>query len=280
MAPTPSEPTAEPISTALEAQLLPLIHSHLTWLGVSFILDSPPSTRIKVLDYSNPGILSQALTTRATHFTCISPHSSHVAAYAATHPTGVAVQGDLAAETPVDAVTGPEMWSFDLAGMVLGFHLAPDPALVLKRLTERLTAAKGILLVIDYLPHPDAAVVEAGLRNLFTAAGLEDFAFLIPAPRIVAEDGTPRAVFMARGRRAPTAWGKLGRWLGGMQEGVASQSFTPRTVRREGYGGFDLKSYGSGEGGGEREQGQGYGWLDVKNVKVEGKGEAWNPMKP
>ncbi|KAJ9637300.1 hypothetical protein H2199_007587 [Coniosporium tulheliwenetii] len=258
---TVTNPTA-PLTPDLSTQFLPLIQSHISWLGVSFILDSPPSTRIKILDYSNPGILSRALATRATHFTCISPHLSHIAAYTTTHPTAVAVQGDLVAETPDDAITGPEFWNFDLAGMVGGFHSFPDPGLVLKRLTEHLTAARGVLLVIDFLPHPDAAVVKAGLERLFSAAGLEDFAFLVPPQRITSSDGTTKAVFMAKGRRAPTAWGKLGRWLGGMQEGVASQSFTPRTVRREGYGGFDLRSYRKEE------------------VEGKGEGEAWNPLRP
>ena len=68
-----------------------------------------------------------------------------------------ATQGNLvapsAAEPSSSALTGPDFFNFDLVIVSLGFHHFEDPGFAAKRLVERLKAGKGVLLIIDLLPH-------------------------------------------------------------------------------------------------------------------------------
>ena len=57
-----------------------------------------------------------------------------------------------------------------------------------------------------------------GIQRLFRDAGLEDFAFdILPEPAVFEfEEGRKeRTIFIAKGRKAPTVWGKLkrARWM-------------------------------------------------------------------
>lgn len=65
-----------------------------------------------------------------------------------------ATRGDLLArEKPSPSVSGPDFYDFDLAVVDLGFHHFEDPALAARRLVERLKPGKGVLLIIDFVPH-------------------------------------------------------------------------------------------------------------------------------
>lgn len=150
-----------------------------------------------------------------------------------------AVEGDLFAAEVAEALTAPEWYNFDVAVVALGFHHFEDPALAVKRLAERLAAATGVLAVVDFLPfdhEPGAQMQEtirqhgftsAGLERVFKAGGLEDFKFEVLSEPAVLEDREgrrkERRVFIATGRKAPTVWGKLTGWLGGLQDGVGGQ---------------------------------------------------------
>lgn len=65
-----------------------------------------------------------------------------------------------------------------------------------------------------------------GIERLFTAAGLEDFAFdVLPEPAVFEfpEGRKERTIFIAKGRKAPTVWGKLRGWVAGVQDAVGGQ---------------------------------------------------------
>lgn len=66
-----------------------------------------------------------------------------------------------------------------------------------------------------------------GIQRLFSAAGLEDFAFdILPEPAVFEfEEGRKeRTIFIARGRKAPTVWGKLKNWVEGSLDAIGGQT--------------------------------------------------------
>jgi SAM-dependent methyltransferase len=66
-----------------------------------------------------------------------------------------------------------------------------------------------------------------GIQRLFSAAGLEDFAFdILPEPAVFEfEEGRKeRTVFIAKGRKAPTVWGKLKSWVEGSLDAIGGQT--------------------------------------------------------
>lgn len=65
-----------------------------------------------------------------------------------------ATQGDLLArENPSPSICGPDFYGFDLAAVDLAFHHFEDPPLAAKRLVERLKPGRGVLFIVDFLPH-------------------------------------------------------------------------------------------------------------------------------
>ncbi|KAM0722510.1 hypothetical protein Q7P37_001951 [Cladosporium fusiforme] len=173
-----------------------------------------------------------------------------------------AVVGDLlGAEVPAE-LSGSEWYGFDVAAIGLGFHHFEDPPLAVKRLAERLKPETGVLVIVDFLPFeqrsgnvhdhghghehghsheqqnqnttaPSTAhtikhhgFTSQGIKRLFDAAGLEDFAFdVLPEPAVFdfPEGRKERTIFIAKGRKSPTVWGKLKGWVGGLQDAVGGQ---------------------------------------------------------
>ncbi|KAK0833269.1 hypothetical protein LTR03_014929 [Friedmanniomyces endolithicus] len=202
----------------------------------------PSVTTIRGIDISesmvekyNEAALSSGLTTEQAH----------------------AVAGDLFAEKVSPQLSGPEFQLFDIAVIGLGFHHFEDPALAIKRLAERLKPETGVLVIVDFLPFADEVAREhqhqhqhqhshenahsageggasemahtikhtgftrEGMEKLFADGGLEGFGGSVldePAVMEMESGRKERKVFVARGRRSATAWGKLRGWFGGLQE--------------------------------------------------------------
>lgn len=153
-----------------------------------------------------------------------------------------AVVGDLFAEAVPAELKSSEYYEFDIACIGLGFHHFEHPDVAIKRLAERLKAATGVLVIIDFLPfsterdHGHAG--ESGefqemkhtikhngftgdqMRDMYEEAGFVDFdivALKQPAVMELKSGTVQRTLFISKGRKAPTAWQKLSSWVGGMQ---------------------------------------------------------------
>lgn len=88
------------------------------------------------------------------------------------------------------ALSGPEFFNFDVAGVGLGFHHFEDTTLAATRLTQRLKTG-GTLFILDFLPHAPLdqshdfkhSVAHLGfnednVKDMFTKAGAgKDFGF-------------------------------------------------------------------------------------------------------
>lgn len=181
-----------------------------------------------------------------------------------THEQAHAVVGDLlGAEVPAE-LQGSDFYEFDVAAIGLGFHHFEDPPLAVKRLTDRLKAETGVLIIVDFLPfeHRSQPQTEGhshghnhnhnhkapkdgkqvlpsmthtikhhgftaqGIKRLFDEAGLEDFAFdVLPEPAVFdfEEGRKERQVFVAKGRKLPTVWGKFRSWIGSSLDAIGGQ---------------------------------------------------------
>lgn len=167
-----------------------------------------------------------------------------------------AVVGDLFAVNVPPELNTPEFHDFDVAVIGLGFHHFEDPILALRRLTERVKPGTGVVVIVDFLPfeHGDqhahgsggmgemqrtikhAGFTSDGMKRLFVNSGLEDFKFdVLPEPAVMElKDGVKkRTIFIAKGRRQPTAWGKFVNWMGSMQDYMGPQ-LGPRTPANAG----------------------------------------------
>ena len=123
---------------------------------------------------------------------------------------------------------------------------------------QRLKAETGVLIIVDFLPFEHGAhshgsggdnhnhnhgqahgqptarntikhhgFTSDGIQRLFSAAGLEDFAFdILPEPAVFEfEEGRKaRTIFIAKGRKAPTVWGKLRNWVEGSLDAIGGQT--------------------------------------------------------
>lgn len=158
-----------------------------------------------------------------------------------------AVVGDLLADEVPDHLNKPEYREFDLAVIGLGFHHFENPLRAVERLSERLKAGTGVLLIIDFLPFDEEqssttdpwqgtiktrGFAMSNIEKLYKLAGLEKFSFsLVDEPAILeTKDGTKnRSIFIARGIKQPTRWGKIANWIFGIQMQAADQfSIVPR----------------------------------------------------
>jgi len=122
-----------------------------------------------------------------------------------------AVVGNLLDDEAMEALSGPELWGFDLAVVGLGFHHFEDIGLAAKRLVERLKPG-GVLLIVDFLSHakqdgPAAHTVahhgfsEEGISRLFEEAGLSDVDVVTSDGEVFIRDKS-RTLFLAKGRKA------------------------------------------------------------------------------
>lgn len=140
-----------------------------------------------------------------------------------------AIVGDLCDETVPENLKGPEWYEFDIAVIGLGFHHMEHPDLAVKRLAERLKAATGVLVIIDFLPFDhkkdhdsegkDGQFPEMKhtikhngftgeqMRDLYQAAGFEDFDIVSlkePAVMELNSGTVHRTLFFAKGRKSQT----------------------------------------------------------------------------
>ena len=163
-----------------------------------------------------------------------------------------AMVGNLLVEDVHDGLQGAEWRDFDIAVVAAGLHHMEDPALAMQRLAERLKPETGVLVVIDFLPfthsrsharshsdeHTTTNVADMShtikhhgfaredMAKLYADAGLEGFGWdVLPEPAVMEfKDGrAERTIFVAKGTRAPTTWGKLRNWMGGLQDQVGGQ---------------------------------------------------------
>lgn len=124
--------------------------------------------------------------------------------------------GDLLVrDDPAPSISGPDLYNFDLAVVALGFHHFEDPAWACKRLVERLTPGKGVLLIIDFVPHnqmmnpAEHTISHHGfgkekMEHMLKDAGCVDVEHIfVEEPLMFGGDmeGQERKIFMVRGRR-------------------------------------------------------------------------------
>lgn len=153
-----------------------------------------------------------------------------------------AVVGDLLAETVPNELSGPEYHEFDVAAIGLGFHHFEDPNLAFKRLAERLKPETGVLIIIDFLPNKEGhhahkhdmshtikhnGFDRAAMQKLYLENGFEEFAMTVleqPAVMEMKDRTVERSIFIAKGQRSPTAWGKIKRWANNGLDKMGEQS--------------------------------------------------------
>ncbi|KAL2161134.1 hypothetical protein VTH06DRAFT_8353 [Thermothelomyces fergusii] len=191
--------------------------------------DGVSERMVRLLDYAcGTGVVSRALAPYTTQCVGIDLAENMVAAYntraenqGLTPSEMHAYHGNLCVpEDPSPpAFASSEFFNFDIAAVGLGFHHFDDPALVARRLAERLKTG-GVLMVLDFLPHekPDAShpatasithhgFTEEQIRHIYEGAGVgKDFALqeLATVFHFSKEKGeeVKRKLFIARGTKA------------------------------------------------------------------------------
>ncbi|TVY80996.1 putative methyltransferase [Lachnellula suecica] len=223
-------------------QIISEIQARRDWIGVDWVDESSddedsnfgiketPRT-VRLLDYAcGTGLVSRALAPYVTQCVGIDLSEGMVAEY----NKSVANQGITPSEMSAQvgnlldpsnpspaALSGPELYEFDISAVGLGFHHFDDPALAAKRLVERLKPG-GTLLIIDFQPHEHmhhhthaaAKTVthmgfsEVDVKRMFEEAGVgEGFEYVVVGKGIVFTDKSDesktvsRKVFMARGSK-------------------------------------------------------------------------------
>ena len=244
---------SKPWQVKISKQVGDALHERKDWLGARWISPRDAEGRnVKLLDYAcGTGAVTQALGSYVHTIRGIDISENMVSHFnEAARSSGLselqanAVVGDLLGATVPSHLNTPDYYDFDIAAIGLGFHHFEDPALAARRLTERLKPATGVLVIVDFLPFEPSDLAKdpkysdmqhtikhngftsAGLKRLFEQAGLEDFDFVTLPEQAVMElkDGTKkRTLFIAKGRRAPTAMGKFWNWVGGVQDAVSGQ---------------------------------------------------------
>ena len=151
-----------------------------------------------------------------------------------------AVVGDLLADEVPDHLNTAEYYDFDVAVIGLGFHHFENPVLAVERIAERLKPANGVLLVIDFLPFDQdehgnemsktiktSGFARSNMEKLYKIAKLDKFSFSViddPAVMELQEGTKKRTMFVARGIRQPTMWGKIANWVYDMQMEASKQT--------------------------------------------------------
>ncbi len=229
------------------------LHNRKDWIGVRWAEsdDLQYGRETKLLDYAcGTGSVTKAIGSWVTNIRGIDISENMVKLFnEAAQASGLkteqvnAVVGDLLGDEVSANLDTPEYQNFDLAVIGLGFHHFENPMRAIERLTERLKPATGVLIIIDFLPFdkdepagPQAANAQTikhggfarqNMEMLFKAAKLENFSFSVMEEQVemFGKDGTSskRSVFFARGRREPTTWGKISKWIGSMQTVASDQ---------------------------------------------------------
>ncbi|KAI9701229.1 MAG: hypothetical protein M1836_001898 [Candelina mexicana] len=230
---TASTYDSKPWQQKIVNQVSSEIRNHLNWIGVDWIDDKTTRSssggtlerQVRVLDFAcGPGTVSRALAPYASEFRGVDISENMVREYNARaanlgfSPTEMfATTGNLLDPSgPSANLLEPDLYNFDLAVVGMGFHHLEHPALATKRLVERLKPAKGVILIIDCLPHsmedlPSAfrpiianhGFAKEDMETLFKEAGCDDFGFVVfEEPIKMGDDGEiERKGFMARARR-------------------------------------------------------------------------------
>jgi len=237
---------SKPWQVKISQQVADALQQRKDWLGAQWVdSDAEPGTgSIKLLDYAcGTGAVTKALGGYVNTIRGIDISENMVSHFnEAARSSGLsqeqanAVVGDLLGATVPAELQAPEYYDFDVAAIGLGFHHFEDPPLALIRLAERLKPATGVLIIVDFLPFDHMADMQStikyngftanGIKRIFEAAGFEDFGFeVVPEPVIMElKDGTKkRTLFVAKGRRTPTVWGKLMKWVNSVQDAVGMQ---------------------------------------------------------
>lgn len=218
------------------------------WAGVKWYKPGEIGGReVKLLDYAcGTGSITKALGPWVTKIIGIDVSENMVQKYneeaqaAGLKPDEVyAIVGDLLADEVPEELKKPEYYEFDIAVIGLGFHHFENPVTAIQRLTERLKADTGVLMIIDFLPfdtaeHGQAAhtikhsgFTRANLEKLHRIARMQKFSFSIvddPAVMELQEGTVKRTLFISRAMKEPTAWGKFSNWVYGLQMSAAQQS--------------------------------------------------------
>ncbi|KAK3367118.1 S-adenosyl-L-methionine-dependent methyltransferase [Lasiosphaeria ovina] len=164
------------------SQLVEEIRSRLDFIGADLVEDdddddsdgedgdgavnkdgeAAPERAVRLLDYAcGTGVVSRALAPYTTQCVGVDLSENMVAAYNAraenqglTADEMHAYQGNLCVPDGPSppALAGPTFFDFDIAAVGLGFHHFDDPALVARRLVERLRPG-GVLLILDFMAH-------------------------------------------------------------------------------------------------------------------------------
>ncbi|KAK3709402.1 hypothetical protein LTR37_010963 [Vermiconidia calcicola] len=248
-----SEYDSKPWRLRMSKQIAEALEERKDWIGLRWAQpdDLQYGRETRLLDYAcGTGSITRALGPWVTHIRGIDISENMVQKYNETaQSSGLtseqanAVVGDLLAEEVPSHLTTEEYYNFDIAVIGLGFHHFENPMLAIQRLTERLKPGTGVLLIIDFLPFdpeqegPQGAVkhtikhggfARTNMEKMYEKAGLENFSFSVleePAVMETKHGGTnKRDVFIARGRREPTKWGKVVDWFWSMQH-VATDQF-------------------------------------------------------
>ncbi|KYK57026.1 uncharacterized protein DCS_04033 [Drechmeria coniospora] len=182
----------------------------------------------RLLDYAcGTGLLSWSLGDHLSQCVGVDISESMVAVYNSkakdkgfTPEERIAHVGSLIDESDATCSGFPNLTSFDLAGVGLGFHHFDDCHLAARRLIERLRPDGGIFFILDLVSHATSAehcaakgvkhqgFSESQVREMFEDAGAgKNFRFMIADEEVAFDhaDGEggnkARQVFFARGER-------------------------------------------------------------------------------
>ena len=251
------------------------LHERKDWIEVRWAKedDTKYGRETRLLDYAcGTGSITKALGPLVTTIRGIDISENMVQKYnEAAQSAGIkpeqinAVLGDLLADEVPAHLNTKEYQEFDLAVIGLGFHHFDNPVRAVQRLSERLKSGTGVLLIIDFLPFDDEQDTEttdpwkgtvktrgfarANIEKLYKLAGLEKFSFsLVDEPAILeTKDGgtKKRSIFIARGVKEPTRWGKIANWVYDIQVKASDQfQIGPRESAPDQLGLFGERSKG------------------------------------
>ncbi|EME49192.1 hypothetical protein DOTSEDRAFT_68058 [Dothistroma septosporum NZE10] len=241
---------------ALSNQVAEALQARKDWLGAQWLDPGRPAERqnVRLLDYAcGTGAVTKALGPYVTTIRGVDVSENMVTKYnEAAQSSGLtaeqaqAVVGDLFTQAVPADLKASEYYEFDIAVVGLGFHHFEHPDLCITRLAERLKAATGVLVIIDFLPFSTGrdhdhsgqsgevpemkhTIKHNGftgdqMRDLYEAAGFVDFdivALKQPAVMELKSGTVQRTLFIAKGRKAETTWQKLSAWVGSMQDWAA-----------------------------------------------------------
>ncbi|KAK3116521.1 hypothetical protein LTR53_003009 [Teratosphaeriaceae sp. CCFEE 6253] len=236
----------------LSQQVSDALQHRRDWLGVRWA-KGDDGRDVSLLDYAcGTGAITKALGPYVTTIRGVDISEKMVELYnEAARSSGLeperanAVVGDLLAETIPEQLSGPDYEQFDVAVIGLGFHHFEDPALAIKHFLPFKSEAQQEPKDGEHPPHgagaPDMThtikhngFTRSRMEKLYEQGGLEDFGWYVDPKPVLMEMKTgtkERTLFIAKGRRAPTAWGKLRNWFFSVQLQTAGQ-MSPRPDTR------------------------------------------------